>query len=218
MDTKIKEYADNRDIKSLKYIFVDSLDVDPTFVRYEEEYNYCKKIPNLLEQHIELTPFCYDENRWNEEYWTKLKMDLIRNFSDERMMHMREVAKVFLAEKIQRIIAERSLYEGLSKSKSASEIPFLDVGTTIVQTSKKPSVSRAEKERRELEEAKRKLEVENREILAEKQATEKRIEEKRMKRQEIQKKKSESNLSKKAVGIAIVALVVAVILFILLLK
>ena len=45
MNTEIKKYADSGDIKSLKYIFVDSLDVDPTFVRYEEEYNYCKSIP-----------------------------------------------------------------------------------------------------------------------------------------------------------------------------
>lgn len=58
---EIKKYADSGDIKSLKYIFVDSLDVDPTFARYEEEYNYCKSIPGLLEPHIELTPF--SENR-----------------------------------------------------------------------------------------------------------------------------------------------------------
>ena len=42
MDIRIKNYADARDLKELKYIFVDALDVDPTFVRYEEEYNYCK--------------------------------------------------------------------------------------------------------------------------------------------------------------------------------
>lgn len=56
MDAEIKKFADSKDLKSLKYIFVDSLDVDPTFVRYEEEYNYCKSIPGLLESHIGLTP------------------------------------------------------------------------------------------------------------------------------------------------------------------
>ena len=29
MDIRIKSYADNRDLKELKYIFVDALDVDP---------------------------------------------------------------------------------------------------------------------------------------------------------------------------------------------
>ena len=73
MDISIKNYADNRELKKLKYIFVDSLDVDPTFVRYEEEYNYCKSIPGLLETHIELTPFCQDKTRWDEAYWGSLK-------------------------------------------------------------------------------------------------------------------------------------------------
>lgn len=108
MDAEIKKLADSRDLKSLKYIFVDSLDVDPTFVRYEEEYNYCKSIPGLLETHQELTPFVENKSLWNEAYWTNLKMDLVKNFSDKRMTHMREVAKIFLAEKIQRILAERS--------------------------------------------------------------------------------------------------------------
>lgn len=107
MDIEIKKFAESRDLKSLKYIFVDSLDVDPTFEKYKDEYNYCKSIPGLLEQHIELTPFTGDESSWNEAYWTKLKMDLLKNFSDRRMTHMREVANVYLDEKAQRIRAER---------------------------------------------------------------------------------------------------------------
>lgn len=107
MDIEIKKFAESRDLKSLKYIFVDSLDVDPTFETYKDEYNYCKSIPGLLEQHIELTPFTGDESSWNEAYWTKLKMDLLKNFSDRRMTHMREVANVYLDEKAQRIRAER---------------------------------------------------------------------------------------------------------------
>ena len=72
MNTEIKKYADSGDIKALKYIFVDSLDVDPTFVRYEDEYNYCKSIPGLLESHVALTPFKTKKADWNEEYWTNL--------------------------------------------------------------------------------------------------------------------------------------------------
>jgi len=108
MNTKMKELADRGDLESLKYIFYDSLDVDPTFVRYEEEYNYCKSIPGLLEAHVELTPFTENQDEWTEAYWASLKTDLLENFSDQRMSHMREVAKVFLAEKIQRILKERA--------------------------------------------------------------------------------------------------------------
>jgi len=57
MDNKIKQLADSGKIKELKYIFVDSLDVDPTFLQYEEDYNYCRRI---LEPHQELTPLTDD--------------------------------------------------------------------------------------------------------------------------------------------------------------
>ena len=123
MNAEIKQYADSGDIKSLKYIFVDSLDVDPTFVRYEEEYNYCKSIPGLLEDHVELTPFKASEADWDEEYWTSLKMDLVKNFSDRRMSHMREVAKVLLAEKVQRILTERAAANTVQNEPITKETP-----------------------------------------------------------------------------------------------
>lgn len=108
MDDMIKASADSNDLITLKYIFVDALEADPTFVRYEEEYSYCKSIPDLLEPHQELMPFSQDPVDWNEEYWTGLKMDLLRNFSDCRMMHMKDVAQVFLSEKVARILKERA--------------------------------------------------------------------------------------------------------------
>ena len=108
MNSEIKKYADSGDLRSLKYVFVDALDVDPTFARYEEEYNYCKSIPGLLESHIELTPFHADPAAWTEDYWVELKMDLLKNFSDQRMTHMREVAKGLLEDKVRRILEERA--------------------------------------------------------------------------------------------------------------
>ena len=122
MNAEIKAYADSGDLKSLKYIFVDSLDVDPTFANYEEEYNYCKSIPGLLEPHVEMTPFTGDPAKWTDEYWTNLKMDLIQNFSDTRMTHMRNVAKVFLADKLRRILAERETAAAAATAKQAQAV------------------------------------------------------------------------------------------------
>lgn len=152
MNTEIKKFADSGDIKSLKYIFVDSLDVDPTFVRYEEEYNYCKSIPGLLEPHIELTPFRENKADWNEAYWTSLKMDLIKNFSDKRMTHMRDVARIFLADKVQRILAERA----------AGNATRQNIAPKAPKEAEKAeaSVSNAELQARQLEEERRKLDAE----------------------------------------------------------
>ena len=45
--------------------------------------------------------------KWNEKYWVQIKMDLMKNFSEKRFSHMREVAKVIYAEKIKRLEQER---------------------------------------------------------------------------------------------------------------
>lgn len=210
MDTQIKNYADSKDLKSLKYIFVDALDVDPTFVRYEQEYNYCKSIPGLLEPYIELTPFCQDKSRWDEAYWTSLKMDLVKNFSDRRMMHMKEVAQVFLAEKVNRIMKERSADSKQSTSSMPLVMPENKTESVVTATSKTASISRAEQERRELEEAKRKLEEENRRTEAARRAEAKRLEQQRMIHKTSVKNQSMDNSSKKVIGIAVVALAVIV--------
>ena len=104
----VKQYADERNLQALKYVFVNALGVDPTFEQYKEDYEYCKSIPNLLEPYVELTPFVEDKNKWDEAYWEKLKIDLLKNFSDKRMMHMVDVAQVVRADKIKRLRTERA--------------------------------------------------------------------------------------------------------------
>lgn len=42
------------------------------------------------------------------KYWSQIKLDLKKNFSKERFNHLRGVAKVFHAEKIQRLLRERA--------------------------------------------------------------------------------------------------------------
>lgn len=224
MNTEIKKYADSGDIKSLKYIFVDSLDVDPTFVRYEEEYNYCKSIPGLLESHVELTPFKTNKADWNEEYWTSLKMDLVKNFSDRRMSHMREVAQVFLADKVQRILAERASnytvqttltpkVESIRVEKTESITPTPEV------TVKQPSISKAEVQARQLEEEKRKLEAENKaqDAIREREARERAARIEQQHRAKTQAKyQAGDGFLKKAIGIAVAAVTVAVVLILLL--
>ena len=221
MNTEIKKFADSGDIKSLKYIFVDSLDVDPTFVRYEEEYNYCKSIPGLLEPHVELTPFSENKANWTEEYWTSLKMDLIKNFSDKRMTHMRDVAQVFLADKVQRILAERAANNTIQQSVAPKAEPVQTEKVANITpkpdvTPKEPSISTAELQARQLEEERRKLEAENK-AHQEREAKERaaRMEQQRRMQAQTQSQTGDG-FSKKAIGIAVAAITVAVVLILLL--
>ena len=221
MNTEIKKFADSGDIKSLKYIFVDSLDVDPTFVRYEEEYNYCKSIPGLLEPHVELTPFSENKANWTEEYWTSLKMDLIKNFSDKRMSHMRDVAQVFLADKVQRILAERAANNTIQQSVAPKAEPVQTEKVANITpkpdvTPKEPSISKAELQARQLEEERRKLEAENK-AHQEREARERAASMEPQRRMQTQtQSQTGDGFSKKAIGIAVAAVTVAVVLFLLL--
>lgn len=111
MHSDVKKYADSREIKRLKYIFLDSLDVDPTFKEYEEDYEYASKVPGLIEPYEELTPLIDNQSQWNENYWITIKRDLLKNFSIKRFEHMKKVARVIYADKLERIEKEREARE-----------------------------------------------------------------------------------------------------------
>lgn len=208
MNSEVKRYADSHDLKSLKYIFVDSLDVDPTFTGYEEEYNYCRSC-GVLESHIELTPFVYQKSRWNLDYWATLKKDLLKNFSEKRMLHMREVAKTIFAEKIDRINEERRVRIEEAKCKLTAENRAVDKVSVQEQqvTNNNNKIMKAkERQAREIEEAKRKLAAENR-------AVDKARIQKEQEQQELINK-SIGTYPKKSMGIVVAAIAVALVILI----
>lgn len=219
MGSKIRQYADSGDLTSLKYIFVDALDVDPTFQRYEADYNYCKSVPGLLEQHVELTPFVSDSRQWTEAYWTQLKMDLKKNFSDRRMSHMREVAQVLLADKIRRLTSERQAAAEASRpAPAARPVPPADAPPRP-----RTSLPSKEEQDRALEEDRRRLAEEKRRFEAE-EAEKKRQRAARaaaMARGNPASRggqPAQGTSSKKAIGIALLAAAAVVVLLLLLIS
>lgn len=113
----VRECIEKQDIKGLRYIFVDSLDVDPTFEEYKADYEYCKNIKGLFDLYKEITPLQQDERKWNMDYWDQLKIDLMKNYSLKRFEHMRKVAPVVYAEKVSRLLAERKEEERIAEAK-----------------------------------------------------------------------------------------------------
>lgn len=107
----LKECRDKQDFIGMRYIFLDSLDVDPTFEKYQEDYELCKRMSGLFEKHVELHEFILDKKRWTKNYWNQLKSDLKKNFSQERFEHMIEVAQVVYEDKVKRLLEEREQRE-----------------------------------------------------------------------------------------------------------
>ena len=107
MFAQVKKCIDNNDIKGLRYVFYDSLDVDPTFEKYRADYEICKGIQGFFEPYTELTPLSENRGSWDLNYWYSLKRDLEKNFSLKRFEHMRTVATVVFAQKSKQLEDER---------------------------------------------------------------------------------------------------------------
>ena len=105
---EINRCIENNDMIGLRYIFLDCLDVDPTFEKYKEGYDKVKTIDGFFENYVELHPLVDEKEKWNEDYWIQLKNDLRENFSEKRFMHMRKVAKVYFSDKISKLQRQRA--------------------------------------------------------------------------------------------------------------
>lgn len=102
----VLKFINDNDIRGLRYALVDALDVDPEGLVYAGDIKEIKNA-NMFEKHIELTPFTNDTSRWDMDYWVKLKMDMAKNMSLERWNFMKKVAKIFNADTIKKLKAER---------------------------------------------------------------------------------------------------------------
>lgn len=211
MHEEVKKFADAGDVKQLKYIFVDCLDVDPTFEKYLDDYNYCAK-KGLFDPHEKLSGLNDRQSDWNDDYWAKIKRDLLKNFSRERLDHMRKVALVVLAEKVARLQSERQSDRQNAAPKVSQPPAERPISPPPQRRSEPPGKSKAEQQREEIEAAKRQLAQEN-------AAIEQQNRENKRRRQESLRRQNEDTTPKKSLGIAplmIIAAVVAVIIFVLL--
>ena len=129
MHKQVKEFLAKGDIRGLRYVFLDSLDVDPTFEDYQEDYDNCKKVSVFFEKHHELTTFA-DRAQWNNDYWQRLKRDLEKNFSRERFEHMKAVAMVVYADKAARLLNERKKKASGSSSVKLDTVKGAEAGSS----------------------------------------------------------------------------------------
>lgn len=217
MLAEVKKCVDNLDIKGIRYIFVDCLDVDPTFEKYKADYEFCKRIEGVLEPYTELTPMIQDEAYWNKQYWEQLKIDLMKNFSSKRFEHMVKVAKVVYVDKISRLLKERQNEQ--SSIILPQEIPPAAIKSEKLD-SKVPSKapSKSEIQKKQLEERRRKIELENQKIEVEQRKQKEKIEAAKREEEEERRRKAEKhgrskkdNTSKKWMGIALVVVVVVIL-------
>lgn len=210
---EVKKCIDRDDIQGLRYIFADALDVDPTFERYREDYNYCKGINNFFEANVEKTPLRQESSRWDRQYYEQLKIELMKNFSEVRFEHMIKVAKVVYADKAARLLSERQKREQQNINKPDIKSSTLEKNINMSQS----ALHNEELQEKKLAEMRKQLEHENQE--AERKIKEQKALVEAKKRQNINVNKTNSNNTadnslKKVVG-AVLAVIVLVVIILL---
>lgn len=85
-----------------RIILKDSLIVDPTFAQFNEMLAYARReMPNLLIPHDgEILE--NDRTKWNTDLMNTELVEIVNNFSDVRIDHLKKVISVVLADNIKR--------------------------------------------------------------------------------------------------------------------
>ena len=202
---EINKCIENKDIKGLRYIFIDSLDVDPTFEKYRKDFETCKNVEGLFEPYKEMGGIIEDEKKWTFEYWEQLKNDLMHNFSQKRFEHMQAVAKVVYSDKVERLLHDRKMRD------EQRENVTIQQETTGVR-----KLSEKELQEKRLAQKRKELELHNQKVEKEQKAQRERIEAEK-KRNAI-KERQAGTVSKKAVGIVLIIVVAIVVIALAILK
>ena len=215
MISGIKKCIEDKDIVGLRYIFLDSLDVDPTFEQYQSDYNICKNIEGMFEPYIELTPLSLSSSEWNMEYWGKIKFDQKKNFSEKRFEHMRTIAKEVHAEKVKRLMAEREEKKVKGEKEIHSVIPNIELNTSQIKNDSLYSQAKiSEADQRRLEEKRRELDLRN-QAFEKEQRSSNSNKIYNFEKQEVYDvtQKGQNNI-KKIVGVALIIIIVIVLFLI----
>ncbi|MDR0869026.1 MAG: hypothetical protein LBP75_11250 [Planctomycetota bacterium] len=80
------------DVRGIRIMMKDSLLVDPTFVEFNEMDNLAGSVNGLYDVH-DGREFIDDKSAWNDDYMNKLMVQVVGNFSRERMEHLKDVVK-----------------------------------------------------------------------------------------------------------------------------
>lgn len=90
LSNRFREYVASGNVTGIRIMMKDSLLVDPTFTEFQEMADYAHSMPGLYDIH-DGSLFQTDKSTWNDDYMNKLMVEVVGNFSKERLVHLMEV-------------------------------------------------------------------------------------------------------------------------------
>lgn len=85
--------VNNENVRRIRIMMKDSLLVDPTFKEFKEMEAAAEKVSGLYDIH-DGREFVTDESAWDDNYMDKQMVQLVGNFSHERIEHLKDVIRV----------------------------------------------------------------------------------------------------------------------------
>jgi hypothetical protein len=88
----INKAVSQGDVKGIRIMMKNSLLVDPTFNEFAEMEKLTRSVSGLYDEHDE-GELKEDKSAWNDDYMNELMVRVVRNFSHERIKHLKEVVR-----------------------------------------------------------------------------------------------------------------------------
>jgi len=88
----INKAISNGDIKSIRLMMKNSLLADPSFAEFNEMTRIAGNLSGLYDAHDGRT-LNSDKSAWNDDYMNNLMVQVVDNFSHERLNHLMEVVR-----------------------------------------------------------------------------------------------------------------------------
>ena len=84
------EAVESNSVRRVRIMMKDSLLVDPTFLQFKEMEKAASGMGTLYDEH-DGRDFKLTEDSWNDDYMNELMVQVVGNFSHERIEHLKEV-------------------------------------------------------------------------------------------------------------------------------
>lgn len=86
------EAVKNGQVRKIRIMLKDSLLVDPTFERFREMERAASAVDGLYDVH-DSRPFEENSELWDDDYMNKIMVQVVGNFSHERVEHLKKVVR-----------------------------------------------------------------------------------------------------------------------------
>ncbi len=112
------EEVSKGDVLGIRIIMKDSLLVDPSFADFEEREKLAKDVIGLYDEH-DGAELDYDKSNWSEDYMNMLMVEVVGNFSHERIDHLKQLVSFLFPYEDKKPINKEVEKSNINKSNNA---------------------------------------------------------------------------------------------------